>query len=156
MEKSHFLRYTHTHLRLLYNKDKRERYGVKFYMLCKIASAYLYSFKVYYGSGTTYPEPNGIEPPKPYEEYSTYSNVVLSLMDGLYGDGYCVTLDNLYTEPYLLLALYVNNTDCFDTLRKKAQYYDKKLMILRWNDCYKTKKQDDCFHDVHTSCRRIG
>ena len=95
MEKSHFLRYTHTHLRLLYNKDKRERYGVKFYMLCKIASAYLYSFKVYYGSGTTYPEPNGIEPPKPYEEYSTYLRVVLSLIDGPYGDEYGFNLENL-------------------------------------------------------------
>ena len=90
------------------------------YMLCESASAYLYSFMVYSGSSTTYPEPNGIELPKPYEEYSTYSKVVLSLMDGLYGDGYCVTLDNLYTEPYLLLALYANNTDGFGTLRKKS------------------------------------
>jgi len=41
-------------------------------------------------------------------------------MEGLYNKGYCVTLDNLYTEPYLLMALYENQTDCFVTLRKKA------------------------------------
>ena len=82
-------------------------------MLCESDFAYLYNFKDYSGSGTTYPEPNGIELLNPYEEYSTYSKVVLSLMDGLYGD---VTLDNLYIEPYLILALYTNNTVGFDTL----------------------------------------
>jgi len=43
----------------------------------------------------------------------------MSLMKRLCNQGYCVTLDNLYTEPYLLLALYDNETDSFGTLRKK-------------------------------------
>ena len=82
-------------------------------------------------------------------------------MDGLYNAGYCVTLDNLYTEPHLLLTLYQNKTDGFGTLRKSlvfprfleletperpwcppmVQYHDKKLMIMRWNDAYKTKSK---------------
>ena len=45
----------------------------------------------------------------------------------------CVTLDNLYTEPYLLMALYENQTDCFGTLRKK-----KELPKDFWN--WKPKK----------------
>ena len=64
-------------------------------MLCENDSTYLYSFKVYSGSGTTYHEPSGIELLKPYEEYSTYLRVVLSLMDGPYGDEYGVNLENL-------------------------------------------------------------
>ena len=144
----------------VYIPNTRERYGVKVYMLCESSSAYLYSFKIYSESSTSYPKPTGVEFPKPYKDDSVYSKVVLSLMDGFYNLGYCVTLDNLYTEPYLLLVLYANNTDGFGTLRKKSglpadfwswkpqkglgippiiQYHDEKLLILRWNDCYKTK-----------------
>ena len=145
----------------VYIPNKRERYGVKVYMLCESESAYLYSFIIYTGAGMTYKDP-GIVFPKPFEEYPAYSRVVLSLLKGLYNQGYCVTLDNLYTEPYLLLALYENKTDSFGTLRKKKglprdfwlwkpqkgigippmiKYHDEKLMVMRWNDCYKTKKK---------------
>ena len=78
----------------VYIPNKRERYGVKVYMLCESNSAYLYNFKVYSGSGTTYPEPTGVAFPKAFKDFPSYSKVVLSLLDGLFGLGYCVTLDN--------------------------------------------------------------
>ena len=87
MEKSHFLRYTHTHLRLLYNKDNMSDTGSNFkcYVRSLLHISIASRFILAQAQRTTYPEPNGIEPPKPYEEYSTYLNVVLSLMGGLYG-----------------------------------------------------------------------
>ena len=41
------------------------------------------------------------------------------MAEGLYGQGYCIIVDNLYTSPEPLLALYKNNVDCYGTLRKK-------------------------------------
>ena len=105
----------------VYIPNKRERYGVKIYMLCESSSAYLYSFIIYAGADTKYVDP-GVQFPKPFHDYPTYSQVVLSLMQGLFNQGYSVTLDNLYTEPSLLLALFKNSTDCFGTLRKKKVY----------------------------------
>ena len=102
----------------VYIPNKCERYGVKIYMCCESETGYLYKFIVYSGADTKYVDP-GEQFPKPFEEYTNYSKVVLSLMDGLYNQGYSVTLDNLYTYPELLLALYQNGTDCFGTLRKK-------------------------------------
>ena len=102
----------------VYIPNKRERYGVKIYMLCESPSAYLYSFIIYAGSDTKYVDP-GVQFPKPFHDYPMYSQVVLSLMQGLFNQGYSVTLDNLYTEPSLLLALFENLTNCFGTLRKK-------------------------------------
>ena len=86
-------------LNLGFTYQTRDRYGVKIYMICESTSAYLYSFIIYAGSETKYVDP-GVPFPKPFEEYPIYSQVVLSLMEGLFNQGYCVTLDNLYTEPY--------------------------------------------------------
>ena len=76
----------------MYIPDKRERYGVKVVMLRESNSVYFYNFKVYSGSGTTYPEPTGVNFQKVFEDYHVYSKIVLSLADGLFGQ---VTLDNL-------------------------------------------------------------
>ena len=144
----------------VYIPNKRERYGIKIYMCCESDTGYLYSFIVYTGADTKYTPPNVILP-KEFDEYTNYTKVVLSLIDGLYKQGYSVTVDNLYTSPELLLALYANGTDGYGTLRKKKglpkdfwlwkpvkgvgelpliKFHDKKLMILRWSDAYKKKK----------------
>ena len=57
--------------------------------------------------------------PKLFGDYTGPSKVVLSLIDGLYNQGYKVVLDNLYTSPELLRALIENGTDSFGTLRRK-------------------------------------
>jgi len=58
--------------------------------------------------------------PKPFEDYKNPSKVVLSLMVDLYGKGYNLALDNLYTSPDLLKALFQNSFDAYGTLRKKV------------------------------------
>ena len=102
-----------------YIPGKRERYGIKIYMLCESESAYLWKFLIYTGAATVYPVPS-INLPKPFEEYKNPSKVVLSLMGVLYNQGYNVTLDNLYTSPELLRVLLMHHTDAYRTLRKKT------------------------------------
>jgi len=60
----------------IYIPNKRERYGVKVYMLCESKSAYLYSFIIYAGSETKYTDP-GIEYPRKrtFDDYQTYAKV---------------------------------------------------------------------------------
>lgn len=144
----------------MYIPSKRERYGVKIYMICESDSGYLSNFIVYTGADTKYPPPS-IPLPKEFDDYSNPSKVVLSLMEGFYSKGYNIVLDNLYTSPELLKALYQNDTDAYGTLRKKEglppkfwewkpvkgfgepadiKYCDQVYMVLRWNDAYKTKK----------------
>ena len=57
--------------------------------------------------------------PKPFEDYSNPSKIVLSLFEGFYNAGYNLALDNLYTSPELLRVLFENKTDAYGALRKK-------------------------------------
>ena len=136
-------------------------------MLCESETGYLSNFIVYTGADTVYPEPDVLLP-KAFDEYTNYSKVVLSLICDYYNQGYNVALDNLYTSPELLKALYTNGTDAFGTLRKKEglpadfwswkpnkgigetpkiQFCEKIYMVCRWNDPYETKKTK--IFDVH-------
>ena len=143
----------------MYIPNERERYGVKIYMICESETGYLSNFIVYTGADTKYPRPT-IPLPKGFDEYTNPSKVVLSLMEGFYNQGYNIALDNLYTSPELLKALFLNKTDAYGTLRKKeglpqnfwewkpvkgvgesaeTKFCDETYIVLRWNDAYKTK-----------------
>ena len=143
----------------MYIPSKRERYGIKIYMLCESDTGYLFDFIVYTGADTKYPVPT-VPFPKDFDQYKNPSKVFLSLMEGYYGCGYNLALDNLYTSPELLKALFLNKTDAYGTLRKKEglpsdfwtwkpakgvdepatiKYCDRTYMVLCWNDPYKTK-----------------
>ena len=70
----------------MYIPSKRERYGIKIYMLCESETGYLHDFIVYTGADTKYPVPS-FPLPKDFAEYKNPSKVVLSLMEGYYGAG---------------------------------------------------------------------
>ena len=144
----------------VYIPSKRERYGVKIYMLCESATGYLSNFIVYCGEDTSYQAPPVVLP-KDFESYTNPEKVVLTLLEQYWEQGYKVILDNLYTSPDLARALFENRTDCFGTLRKKkhlphnfwtwkppkgvgenaqVQFSNEKYMVCRWNDPYKSKK----------------
>ena len=80
--------------------SKRERYGIKIYMLCESSTGYLWKFIIYTGADTVYPSP-GVVLPKPFDDYGNPSKVVLSLLHGLYNKGYKVVLENFYNSPEL-------------------------------------------------------
>ncbi|CAL1272455.1 unnamed protein product [Larinioides sclopetarius] len=50
-------------------------------------------------------------------KYSTTTNIVMTLIENLLGQGYCVTLDNFYTSPELAEVLLSYRTDVYGTLR---------------------------------------
>lgn len=79
----------------MYIPSKRERYGIKIYMLCESSIGYPSNFIVYCGADTSYPEPSSISLPKPFDDYKNPSKVVLSLMEGFYNKGYNLALDKL-------------------------------------------------------------
>ena len=129
-------------------------------MLCESSSGYLWNFIVYTGATTDYTEPEQpANNPFNFEDLKSPSKVVLSLLSDLLGEGYSVTLDNYYTSPEIAQILLSYNTDCFGTLRSKANLphdfwywhpqkgnppeikFNGHMMVLRWNDTTKTKKE---------------
>ena len=99
----------------VYIPSKREHYGIRIYMLCESQTGYLSDFIVYTGADTVYPEPS-ITLPKPSEDYSNLSKIILSLLEGFYHARYNLALDNLYTLPELLQVLLENKSDAYGTL----------------------------------------
>jgi len=81
-----------------YIASKRARFGLKFYALCESQTGYIWNSVLYTGKGTKFNDK--------YGEYGISTSSVLSLIDGLLGKGYCVTMDNFYTSPELLKFLF--------------------------------------------------
>ncbi|CAL1262020.1 unnamed protein product [Larinioides sclopetarius] len=92
-----------------YIPNKRSRFGVKFYQLCEARSRYIWSSLIYTGKDM----PLWQEASK----YSTITNIVMTLIENLLGQEYCVTLDNFYTSPELAEILLSYRTDVYGTLR---------------------------------------
>ena len=99
----------------IYIPTKRERYGVKIFMLCESKTGYLLNFIIYTGATTEYPDQPDPLPMK-FNEYKSPSKVVFSLLHDYLCKGDFVTLDNYYTSPELADALVSCDTDCYGTL----------------------------------------
>jgi len=87
-----------------------------------------------------------------YNEYGLSTSSVLSLIDGLLGKGYCVTMDNFYMSPELFEILIQNKTDAYGTVRcnrrdlpskfakeklkngEVAAWQNSKTLALKWKD----------------------
>ena len=102
----------------IYIPTKRERYGIKIFMMCESESAYLSEFIIYTASSTDY---GTFKHPLPqsYNDLKSPTKVVLKLLEFCINKGYSVTVDNYYTSPELAKALLSLQTDCYGTLRKK-------------------------------------
>ena len=92
-----------------YIASKRARFGIKFYMLCESSTGYIWNSVIYTGKGTKF-NPR-------YSRYGMATSSVLSLLDPLLNQGYCVTTDNFYTSPELYEVLLLNKTDGYGTIR---------------------------------------
>lgn len=126
---------------------KRACFGIKFFMLCKATSGYVWNSMIYTGKGT---DLSTLIPVPPQSAMGT--RVVLKLLEPLLGKGYCVTINNFYTSPELVDALIKNCTDVYGTVRanrkemppefrapklKKGDvhaYQRGKCVALQWRD----------------------
>lgn len=76
-----------------YIASKRARFGIKTYMLCEASTGYIWNSIMYTGKGTK------LNPR--YSSYGMATSCVLTLLEPLLNQGYCVTTDNFYTSPEL-------------------------------------------------------
>ncbi|XP_056397707.1 piggyBac transposable element-derived protein 4-like [Hyla sarda] len=132
-----------------YIASKRARFGIKSYMLCESATGYIWNSVIYTGKGTQF-NPR-------YSGYGMASSSVLTLLEPLLNQGYCVTTDNFYTSPELYEFLLKHKTDGYGTVRanrrdlpsmfakKKLKtgemvaWQKGKMIAMRWRD-----KKDVC------------
>ncbi|XP_040203816.1 piggyBac transposable element-derived protein 4-like [Rana temporaria] len=136
--------YKERHSWVQYIASKRAHFGVKSYMLCESSTGYIWNSVLYTGKGRKFN-------PK-YSSYGIATSSVLSLIEPLLNQGYCVTTHNFYTSPELYEFLLQNKTDAYGTARanwrnmppmfgnKKLKngemvaWQKGKMMALRWRD----------------------
>ena len=132
-----------------YIASKRARFGIKSFMLCESSSGYIWNSVLYTGRGTKF-NPR-------FSSYGMATASVLTLIEPLLDQGYCVTTDNFYTSPELFEFLLQHKTDAYGTVRANRRdmppsFANKKLkpgelvawqkgkmLALRWRD-----KKDVC------------
>lgn len=122
---------------------KRARFGIKSYILSESSTGYVYKLIVYLGKGTILSE----------NRFGHATNVVLSLLEGMFDQGYTVYTDNFYCSPELAQQLMLRRTDLVGTVRPNrrnlpqgtarlklkpdemvAWYSNRKICIGKWRD----------------------
>ena len=137
--------------------SKRARFGIKSFMLCESSSGYIWNSVLYTGKGTKFS-------PR-FSDFGMATASVLSLIEPLLNQGYCITTDNFYTSPELYEFLLLNRTDAYGTVRpnrrdmpsgfpnKKlgkgqvAAWQKGKMLALKWRD----KKDVSLLSTVHNT-----
>ena len=127
---------------------KRSRFGIESFILAESETGYVWNMNIYTGKGTEYPHTvSNIQ-----GTVTKPSNIVLSLVEPLLNQGYCVGMDNYYTSPELYEILLENRTDAVGTVRfnrknlstvvskkklKKEEsihQFKRKMMHMKWKD----------------------
>lgn len=136
---------------------KRARFGIKSYILSESKTGYIWSFIIYTGKGTKFAPA--------FENELVSTRIVLTLIEPLLDQGYCLTTDNFYSCPRLAEILIRRKTDTYGTIKanrkelppqiKKQKlrkgeiiaYQRGKLLALKWKD-----KKDVCLlSTVHST-----
>ena len=133
----------------VYIPAKRDRYGIKIFVVCECGTAYVFNIIIYTGQSTEFPAPTQ-DLPQDFTTYTQPTKAVLSLVATLLDKGYCVTTDNWYTSPELSSVLHGLHTDLYGTLRANRKGLPKDLptpakgavitkfcnhnMVCKWND----------------------
>lgn len=100
-----------------FNRNKRARFGIKFYETCDSKSGYIYNLKIYVGkdnNNSCKQSPLGIS-----------GQVVIDLLGDLGGQGRTLYVDNWYSSPWLFNRLHNEKTNVCGTVRIKRTYLPK-------------------------------
>ncbi|CAK9809208.1 PiggyBac transposable element-derived protein 4 [Anthophora quadrimaculata] len=96
-----------------YIPSKRNRFGIKSFILCDTHSGFVQDFIIYNGSLTIVNSEN--------EFIGKSGNVVMELLKPYLGKGHTLYVDNWYTSPALFILLHKNGTNACGTVRKRRK-----------------------------------
>ena len=98
-----------------YIKDKPTKWGFKLWILASSDSGYTFKFDVYTGKRLT------------QTTHGLGYDVVMSLMDGLFRQGYHLFCDNFYSSPKLCTDLFQRGVHLTGTIRENRIGFPKNL-----------------------------
>ena len=97
-----------------YIPSKRNRFGIKLFMLCDCETRYLLDLLVYAGSQTDITLSPGL---------GVSGSIVQKLISNYLGQKRILYVDNWYTSPSLFMYLFKNNAGACGTARKNRKGY---------------------------------
>lgn len=112
---------------------KRNRFGIKSYMLCDCKTGYVQDLIVYAGISTIIESENtGIGKSK---------EIVLSLLKPYLGKGHTLYVDNFYSSPALFTFLHNNYTNVCGTVKKRRKGRPKfEGKLKKGEACFRSSK----------------
>lgn len=123
-----------------YIPQKRNRFGMKFFVLCDVESGFILDFIIYTGKGTD------IEIDK---ELGYSGSVVKKLLEPYLDKGHNLYVDSWYTSPKLFEYLYSKKTGSCGTVRANRKlmpvlpdvkrgecvaYHKNSMLCVKWRD----------------------
>lgn len=123
-----------------YLPKKRNRFGIKLFVLCDVETRYILDFVVYCGSETDIEQ---------ISELGVSGSVVVTLLKDYFSSNRQLFVDNWYSSPKLFLYLKDNGIYACGTVKKNRKgmpkfkklskgevdaYYSPPLMTLKWQD----------------------
>lgn len=94
-----------------YIPSKRNRFGIKSFVLCDKKSGFIQDFIIYDGSLSNIPNANA--------NIGKSGNIVVQLLRPYLDKGHTLYVDNWYTSPTLFTFLHKNGTNACGTVRKR-------------------------------------
>lgn len=119
-----------------FNKDKRARFGIKFFILCDALSRFVLKILPYQGATTEIENRGWIA------EVGYGGAAVLTLLRGYLQKFHRVTLDNWFVSPTLALKLKALGTYLLGTAQKRRKRMPKMVGKLRKGEV-ETYSSDD-------------
>lgn len=105
-----------------FNRNKRARFGVKFYKTCDSTNGYIYNFKIYVGQDRTNANFNSL---------GVSGQVVVDMLADLPGQGRNLFVDNWYSSPLLFKKLHDDKTNVCGTVRTNRKFLPKIIGTLQ-------------------------
>lgn len=116
-----------------FTSSKRNRFGIKSFVLCDCKTGYIQDFIIHMGSGTM------IKPQ--HKDIGKSGSVVMFLLEPYLGKGHALYVDNWCTSPTLFDILHKNGTNACGTVKKKRKGMPKMDEKLKMGEaCFRSSE----------------